>query len=249
MARALPRGGQPLRAPHAATAAALIKCCLLTAFFLGISGCSSGTTAMVDTIQSIYKGSPEPDASALNPQFRYLRTTVNGRVSYLALGKVEQRAEGPVEVWYSSAGEVVRLLDGRIYSTSGLATDWRQVRFTSSPALPAWNTGGASFVRERDVMPGYRFGIKDDIVRVAVAAPRSSGIRGTPAASLQWFEERSASRPAAAALPASVFAVSQASGTPQVIYSEQCLTQDLCMSFERWTPPSPAAATSTRAGT
>lgn len=204
---------------------------------------------MVDTIKSIYNGTPEPDAAAFNPKFRYLRTTVNGRVLYLALGGTEQRPEGPVEVWYSSTGEVVRLLDGRIYSTSGLATDWRQVRYTSTPALPSWNTSGASFVRERDLMPGYRFGIRDDIVRAPVAAPRSSGIKGTPAASLQWFEERSASRPAAAALPASLFAVSQASGTPQVIYSEQCLTQDLCMSFERWTPSSPAAATPSRAGT
>ncbi|MDP9903041.1 hypothetical protein [Variovorax ginsengisoli] len=204
---------------------------------------------MVDTVTTLYKGSPEPDASAFNPKFRYLRTVFNGKVFYLALGNTEQRPEGTVEVWYSGGGEVVRLLDGRVYSTSGLPVDWRQARFNPAPALPAWSTAATRFVRERDVMPGYRFSIRDEVVRTPVAPPRSSGIKGTAAASLQWYEERSASTPAAASLPPALFAVSVASGAPQVIYSEQCLTTDLCMSFERWTPNSPVAANPTRSGT
>ncbi|MCY1363845.1 hypothetical protein D9M69_506240 [compost metagenome] len=98
-------------------------------------------------------------------------------------------------------------------------------------------------------MPGYRFGIRDDIARTSIAPPTDSALAGAPASALRWYEERSVSRPATAAIPPARFGVSFASGAPQVVYSEQCISRDLCMSFEQWTPPAPAAATAARAGT
>lgn len=221
---------------------------------------------MLDTARLLYKGSADSPPPAFNPSYRYLRTVINGRTIYMVLGYVDQRAEGPVEVWYSSSGEVVKLLDGRLVGTTGLATDWRDVRF---PALPAWPAGAADasapssssasspaaspsaqrFVRERDLMPGYRFGIRDDIVRTAVPPPQKSALTTASAASLRWFEERSASRPAEASVPPARFAISESSGTSRVVYSEQCISSDLCMSFERWTPATPAAGTPSGAGT
>jgi len=167
------------------------------------------------------------------------------------LGYIDKRPEGAVEVWYSGNGEVVRLLDGRLVGTTGLSTDWREVRFSS---LPAW-TGDANgaapktYQRERDMMPGYRFGIRDEIVRTPIAAPQQTALAGTAAASLRWYEERSVSHPASASLPPARFGVSQAGGAPRVVYSEQCISNNLCMSFEQWTPSPPAPVAAASAGT
>jgi hypothetical protein len=212
---------------------------------------------MLETARLLYNSSADTPEPSYNPSYRYLRTAVNGRVIYMVLGYVDKRADGSVEVWYSNKGEVVRLRDGRLVGTTGLATDWRDVRYTS---LPAWPTGGVDapapssaqrFVRERDLMPGYRFGIRDDVVRTAIAPPRDSALVSVAPASLHWFEERSASSPAAASVPPARFAISisESSGTPRVVYSEQCISSDLCMSFERWTPSTPAAGTPSSAGT
>jgi hypothetical protein len=205
---------------------------------------------MLDTARLLYRGGvPEASEPTFNPNFRYLKTTVNGRAIYMVLGYIDKRADGPVEVWYSSAGEVIKLLNGHLAGTTGLSVDWREVRFAS---LPSWQGGSAqtnTYSRERDLMPGYRFGVRDNVVRTPIAPPRDIALSASAAASLQWYEERSVSRPANLSLPAARFAVSSASGTPQVVYSEQCISSDLCMSFERWAPPTPAAGTPASAGT
>ncbi|WP_167481295.1 YjbF family lipoprotein [Acidovorax cavernicola] len=205
---------------------------------------------MLESARLLYRGESAVTQPNFNPSYRYLRTSVNGRVLYMVLGYIDQRAEGPVEVWYSSTGEVVRLLNGQLVGTTGLSTDWRDVRLLDPPA---WQTPAAgstqNYVRERDLMPGYRFGIRDDIARAPITPPVDSALVGTPANSLRWYEERSLSRPAAASVPPARFGVSFASGAPQVVYSEQCISRDICMSFEQWTPPAPAAGTAARAGT
>lgn len=204
-----------------------------------MGGCSSGSLAMLDTAKTLYgrSSTAEPQGS-FNPQFTYLRTVLNGTVNYLVLGYVDQRPEGAVEVWYSSTGQVVKLLNGHLVGTGGLPVDWRDVRLSSFNAFDA-----NGFTRERDLMPGYRFGVRDTVTRVAIEPPASSKLAGVAPASLRWYEERASTLPADAALPPARFGMSQASGTPVVIYSEQCLSRDYCMSFERWTPapPTPVA--------
>lgn len=205
---------------------------------------------MLDSARLLYRGDSAEAQPNFNPSYRYLRTSVNGRVLFMVLGYIDPRPEGPVEVWYSGTGEVVRLLNGQLVGTTGLSIDWRDVRLSN---LPAWQAHVANrtqtYVRERDLMPGYRFGIRDDIARAPIAPPSDSALAGTRASSLHWYEERSTSRPAAASVPPARFGVSFASGAPQVVYSEQCISRDLCMSFEQWTPPAPAAGTAARAGT
>lgn len=210
---------------------------------------------MLDAARLVYKGQPAAEQPNFNPAYRYLRTQIGDRTIFMVLGYIDQRAEGPVEVWYSGSGEVIRLLNGQLVGTTGLSTDWRDVRFTGLPAWPGANTtsttgsSGQSYTRLRDLMPGYRFGIRDDIVRTPISPPQNSSIAGVNPTSLSWYEERSVSRPSAASLPAARFGVSRASEKPQVVYSEQCLSSDLCMSFEQWTPPAPAVGRSASSGT
>jgi len=205
---------------------------------------------MLATVRHLSSASPEASAPQLNPQFSYLRATIDGRVVFLVLGYVDSHTEGPTEVWYSGSGEVVRLRHGRLVGTSGLTTDWRSVRHVDEPAWSADAAGRATvrFQRERDLMPGYRSGVRDEITQIAIDPPASSGLVGRPANSLRWLEERSTTRPASAALPPARFALAQTGDRPEVVYSEQCLTDELCLSFERWNPSAPATVTSTRAG-
>ncbi|MET3376936.1 hypothetical protein ABIC89_006016 [Variovorax boronicumulans] len=205
---------------------------------------------MLDSARLLYRGESAATQPNFNPSYRYLRATVDGRVLYMVLGYIDQRAEGPVEVWYSGTGEVVRLLNGQLVGTTGLSIDWRDVRLATPPPWQAHTANTTqTYARERDLMPGYRFGIRDDIARTSIAPPTDSALAGVPASSLRWYEERSVSRPVTASVPPARFGVSFASGTPQVVYSEQCISRDLCMSFEQWTPPAPAAGTAARAGT
>lgn len=193
---------------------------------------------MIDSIKQVYpKKNVEPPIT-FNPQYLYLRTVLNGQVNYLVLGYVDPRPEGPVEVWYSGAGEIVKLRDGHIVGTGGLPVDWldaRGVPPSSSSPMPS------TYVRERDLMPGYRFGVRDQVTRVPVAppAPGQTTLKGVQPSSLRWYEERSTSAQADGALPTARFAVSTGPGEPVVVYSEQCVTPDICLSFERWKPATP----------
>lgn len=207
---------------------------------------------MLDAARLVYKGQSGAAQPDFNPAYRYLRTQIGDRTIFMVLGYIDQRAEGPVEVWYSGSGEVVRLLNGQLVGTTGLSTDWRNVRFTGLPAWPAADTTSGSaqnYTRLRDLMPGYRFGIRDDIVRTPISPPQNTALAGANSASLRWYEERSVSRPSATSLPAARFGLSLSSEKPQVVYSEQCLSSDLCMSFEQWTPSAPAVGRSASSGT
>ena len=204
--------------------------------------------AVVQTVRSAVRGDAGADATRLNPGFRYLRVTVEGRVVFLALGNVDSHAQGPVEVWYSARKEVLRIQNGRVIGAVGLPTEWRDV---SLPELPAWSAMAGSgksyqWVRKRDVMPGYRFGVRDALVLRVVAPPTRSALQGLDPKSLTWFEERfQAESPGGTltklvgmseerTLPPARYAVDLRDGVEIVVYGEQCLAPELCFTWQRW---------------
>ena len=211
---------------------------------IGLSGCSSAFSAWVETAQGFVKPSaPEAATAQLQPNFQYLRATVNGIPTLLVRGgsdlslldpKTNQPI--PVELWYSGDGEVVRLRDGRIAGTSGIITDWRSVSMTD---VPQWQTALQApqrYVRTRDVMPNYLYGLTDEVVVRAIDAPsQPDTLSGVSAQDLNWFEE--SARPLDAKtdpLPPSRYAVNMRDGQNKVVYSEQCLSRQLCLTFQLW---------------
>lgn len=213
---------------------------------LALNACSTGTSAVVASVQRAVLPAPSLDAFPLDPSFRYIRTTHQGRVGFAWLGHTERTPEGPVEVYYSSSGEVLRINAGRVVGAAGFKTEWRRV----SVPRPSWaaiaGAGGATpLTRVRDVMPGYRFGVEDDLVLRVIPTPTNSALRSIPPESLSWFEERIASSGAEslrravlgagdATLPPARYAVDLRGGGEQVVYAEQCLAPDLCLSWQRW---------------
>lgn len=226
-------------------------CLALTVLSLCACGHTPVTRTLWDAIPGLGRG---VDDIKLNPKLRYLRVTVRGRVALMVLGYVEPSAEGGIDTWYSAEGEVIRLQNGRIVGTAGLETDWRAVRNFS---LPAWKdlTGGAErdyslsprkdtaggaavvYRRERDEMPGYRFGIVQTVSLYPVPVPSNSRLVGVSAAGLRWYEEAVLGQPDG--LPSARFGVDAGEprvtyGEPRVIYGEQCLAQNLCIAWQTW---------------
>lgn len=192
------------------------------------------------TLQSAIWGADQPTGAGLNPQFSYLRVTAGKTVAFLALGYVDPHPLGPIEVWYSAEREVIRLQNGRLVGAAGTLTEWRHVR---APALPSWRElakqdSPYAWARTRDVMPGYRFNVTDKLQVVVIAPPEQSRVVGVAPATLTWFEEsfaaQSPTHDAAEALKPARYAVDFSGSNERVVYAEQCLSVDLCLTWQRW---------------
>lgn len=215
-----------------------------------LSACSGGSNAILQTLPHAYGRNPNVDNARLNPNYRYLRVTIDGRVVLLALGDVDSHPQGPIEVWYSAEREVLRFQNGRLVGAVGLTTEWRDV---SMPELPSWTVvarGGDQILRwtrTRDVMPGYRFGVKDALWLRVVAEPKKSALKDWDPQRLTWFEEQVEADPVVSRsgvfghlsaadppLPPARYAVDLRDGRETVVYGEQCLAPDLCFTWQRW---------------
>lgn len=214
---------------------------VLLAWLLG--GCSDNV--LYRTVRSATGLDGDVDGVALNPDLRYLRVTTRGRTALMVLGYLEPHPDGDIEVWYSRLGEVLRLQHGRIVATAGLETDWVAVR---TDRLPAWRELAArdrfSYRRERDEMPGYRFGITEELRLQRMVAPRDSQLAGLHPRDLIWFEEiivtssQLLPEPSASIRPSARYAV-RADNPDQVVYADQCLAPSLCLAWQRWPAVAP----------
>lgn len=205
---------------------------LLTALPL-LAACAPtpATRSLADAAALLKPAAVAASAPRLDPRFAYLRLTRDQRVVYLALGYVDPHPEGAVEVWYSSAGEVLRLQDGRVVGSTGGETDWLAVSFAGRPA---WDEvrGPVSFLRTRDVQPGYRLGLRETLTLRPIPVPVDSRLQQIPAEALAWFEE--VVTQGAERLPPSRYGVHFSPSGARVIYGEHCLSATLCFSWQRW---------------
>lgn len=167
----------------------------------------------------------------LDSRYEYLLITIHGRSLFMARGHVDPGLQGPVEVWFSGGGEVLRTLNGRVVGAVGMPVEWSAV--TYSP-LPEWSSVKAptDINRRRDVMPDYRYGIIDNLELKPIETPSSSDFLGEMPAGTQWFSETSAGD---SPLPRARYAVVVRPGEPSIaIYGEQCLSRQFCFSWQRW---------------
>ena len=195
-------------------------------------------TAALQTFKAGIWGNDVTANALLNPAFRYLRVVVDGNAALLVLAYVDADAHGPIDVWFSGQREALRLQNGRLVGVSGLSTEWREVR---NPELPPWaalthaTRAGIPlrWVRERDVMPGYRFGVRDALSLRESQPPPRHGLQGIDPAHLTWFEETvEAGSPEP--LPLARYAVDFSGGREVVVYGEQCVAPTFCFSWQRW---------------
>ena len=226
-------------------ASSLLAVLLCSSVALLLGGCAAESTAIGKSARMLLPfGSQDVlDGVSLLPSRRYLRASIDGRTVLLVLGYLEATPEAEIEVWYSAQGEVLKLQRGRIVGTAGLAIDWREVSFSQPPpnwqALSKLGSLSYTYTRSRDEMPGYRFGLRDNVTARVIAPPKDTLIQKLAPDSLRWTEETSA--PANAAtnvanlpLPPARFAFSASNEGGAPVYSEQCLTPTLCLALQRW---------------
>ncbi len=201
---------------------------------LCVAACTSGNIGLSTISEITDNGEAAVDSRTLDPSLEYLRVVTQGRVILLVLGYVDRDPQGNVESWYSAKGEVIKLQRGRIVGTVGLATDWRAVRLPSIPRWAELPVDGFDYTRERDEMPGYRFGIRDRVRVRQTKAPDDSTLKKITPESLMWFEEIVIEPLAAPDNRPSRFAVQPMLDGDTVIYAEQCITPDLCIAWQKW---------------
>lgn len=207
----------------------------MPAFFcLFLSACTPRTAVLNDAFGAIFTSKGDnSDSEQLNRSLRYLRVVAPGGVSLLVLGYVEPNALGPIQVWYSSNGEVLRIQNGHVVGLTGTTVEWRHVAMS---AVPPWHNIGPTnlrYTRTRDVMPGYLFGMNDQLDIRLTPAPAGSNIAAKPvelAQNLKWFEAREVSNK----LPPARYAVESLNGVSTVVYGEQCFSQAYCISWQTW---------------
>ena len=201
-----------------------------------LSACSSSTSTIVDAAK--YALSPSAaDNAVLNPNLQYLRLTTGKNVALLVLGYVDNQPESGTEVWYSGQKETIRLWNGRLTDTAGLKTNWHSVRFQNVPSWRSATIAGAAYRRQRDVMPGYKINVSETVHVAAITAPTQSNLQGIAPDSLHWFEEKAVPDGLMSKLPPARFAVDLSDSGEHVIYSEQCISSDLCFTFQAWPVP------------
>lgn len=221
----------------------LIRHIITLALLILLAGCTSFMSSpMMQMVRHAVPLDSVNERSQFDPRFQYLRVVVDGNVIFMASDTPDIDSAKTVGVWYSAGREVLRLQDGRLLAAVGLATEWRAV---VQPELPGWaalvkSNAPLKWSRVRDVMPGYRFGVHDDLVIRSIPAPNDSQLKGIAAGSLKWFEERAdviqsdvAVRPADN-LPVARYAVDVRAATAVVVYGEQCVSGTLCFSWQRW---------------
>ena len=174
------------------------------------------------------------DAIKLNPKLRYLRVTVGTeRVALMVLGYLEPTPEGPIETWYSSEGEVLKLQNGRVLSTAGMAIDWRAAQYKGLLPWPEMvRRMSSEFARQTDQMPGYKFGIAEKVSVAFVPAPTNANLVGIAPDNLRWYEETV--RGTSHGLPSARYALRLTTSGPVVVYGQQCFSNDFCISWQPW---------------
>lgn len=198
-----------------------------------------GHTTVTQTVAAAISGGADVDALRLNPHLRYLRVTLRGRTALMVLGYVDAHPSGEIETWYSGKGEVIRLQEGRIVSTSGLETDWRMVRHDP---LPAWDVlltkSRLDYRRERDEMPGYRYGIAETVALRVITAPADSQLVGMRRRELKWFAETvlgpGINGKADESMQSARYALRADGGKARVVYADQCLKPGFCLAWQAW---------------
>lgn len=158
----------------------------------------------------------------------------------MALGfeePLEPPERGHMQVWYGADGTLIKTLNGRIVTTAGLPVDWQAVRWAEVPAWSDLTPQGWLHERQIDAMPGYRYGLQQQLQLRPVRpdADWTQALAGTATGPLLWFEEKVLNTD----WPASRFAVRAEGGHATVVYTRQCLERDWCL--ELFFPAAPAA--------
>jgi hypothetical protein len=202
----------------------LPKMPVVLAVVLICSACQS-THPLIDTLQSVVS-TPRLQR---DPKYDYLALDMDGRQGQMALGYRNVVNGVVTEHWYTS-GEMLQMVNGRVDKALGMTQEIRRNKGTP----PSWQALAESdqainWVRQLDLLPGYRYGTEEVVVSRKLTKqeyPLSSfrlgdvdfwvrdDVESTNAQGQQWHYVQ-------------LFAIYR----NRVVYSEQCISEKMCMRF------------------
>jgi len=200
---------------------------LAVMMFANLSGCTT-TNPVIDTFTTLLPWRAQ--YADIKPGFEYLVVELDGKASVMALGSRDLLGQGDFaltnEYWYNGQGEMLHLQNGRILQAIGMTLEIRR----QEGKVPAWRdidnaSRPLSWVRELDVMPGYRFSLKETLISYRTTAPASSPKE--VAGEVIWIadEVSSTNEQNKPWRYKQLFALQNG----KVVYSEQCIASSLCL--------------------
>jgi hypothetical protein len=197
-----------------------------------LSGCANNNALFLKAAKTAIGKLKPSETVVLDPAYHYMRVTVGKQHVYLVLASRDPTPQGLLDTWYSGEGEVIKLMAGRIVSTYGLPTDWRAVRTATIPSWKSVLKSSRVYSRQRDVMPGYHYGLEDRITMQAIMPPKRTSLINKRTNQLVWFEEKTATQYKGEKIPTAIYAIDFSNHKERVVYSVQCLNSKLCLAFE-----------------
>jgi hypothetical protein len=205
---------------------------------VGMSACTSVPASGLQTMAVALTG-VGAKAPAATPGVRFMRVRLDRAESFLVFGDVDVSPWGPVEVWYSAGRQVLRLHNGRVFTSAGMPVDWSATDWAASP--PAWSavrSEPVAYLRVRDEYPGLRMGVRERVTIRRVAPPSGLALPGVAEQRWRawaWYSETAVpddAAPGGQLLPPALFGVDlKAPGEP-VRYSRQCLAPGVCLELQ-----------------
>jgi hypothetical protein len=204
----------------------LIKQIFLCAIFMALTGCQ-GFNPVTDTAG--YFWNDKKARANLSPGFEYLEVEWQGRKAYMALGYRETQGPNVSEHWYSGQGEMMKLVNGRIVQVFGMTHEVRSVTTNS----PVWNdvlTHRSPIVwyQTKDLMPRYRYGLQEFVKTQQITPNPSEKALASDASAWLVEEVRSKDEKGKPWVYQQKFALLG----DRVIYSEQCVAQEMCFKLK-----------------
>ena len=194
------------------------------ASMLALMGCQN-LNPVSDTALYFFTPGNASKHVAYVPGFEYLELDWDGHKAFLALGYRSVNTFSVVEHWYSAQGEMLSLRNGRIVEALGTT---HEVRNKSSNE-PSWadliaRKSPMVWIGVKDVMPGYRYGLKEHAISQNVIPTNSE--RQLLKVEAEWVLEEVKSKTPSGEVW--IYQQKFAIANDKVIYSEQCISPQVC---------------------
>ena len=203
----------------------LTRLAILTLTINCLVACKGINPVWDATISLLTNGQPK-----FQPGFEYLEVDFVNKKAWFALGSRELDGPNTHEYWYGSGREMIHLVNGRMFEAYGFT---QEIRATSID-FPSWSELTANrrpfvWLRVRDLMPNYRYGLKEFVISQRVQ-PNDLEKKLITVDDVIWIEEeiKSKSIDGLDWIYREKFALYQG----KVAFSIQCIAKDLCLEMK-----------------
>lgn len=170
----------------------------------------------------------------LNPQFNFIRFSLNGNIAWLAQGSQDNFPKPVTEVYFSNDGSVSKWANGRLIYLKTPLIRWSEnqsdhIQWTSFLQDSTQNT---TFTRQIDTAENI-FSVNEQRKLSKINEPKRHNYVGNTK-NLIWLHETTITSHTNKAIKSydSWYAILRTTGQP--VYGQQCISKQQCISWQKW---------------